>query len=248
MTESRNIFLLNLLLCVAIVVVLAVALARRQELPVQVPPTEQAAISDVHPVVTQTPSDEDWGDTAAMDAEIAVLRDEIAGLKEKIADEDRRRKEFDESNHLKFQEFWEKVRKLQAEQMNSSPPIYLTFDELVEQREKNNAIYERIAEQILLDAQERMEARQVLRDCLSDAELDDQQRLKALAYLDELDEFDRNLSIQNFHPEELPNNLEIFMLLRDKAFADQPQITLENLTHAIRHPVSFVVTEGKEVP
>ena len=248
MNESRNIFLLNLLLCVAIVVVLAVALARRQALPVQVLPTERAAISDVRPPVTPAPSDDDLGDTAAMDAEIAVLRDEIAGLKEKIADEDRRRQEYEEANRQKFQIFMKKWREQQQAARLDSKPISLAFGELVEKREEFPAIYERIAEQILLDAQERMEARQVLRDCLSDAELDDQQRIKVLEYLDELDEFDRNLSIQTFHPEELPNNLEIFVLLRDKAFADQPQITLENLTHAIRHPVSFVVTEGKEVP
>lgn len=239
MTESRNIFIVNILLCLAIVAVLAVALACRQTLPTPSLSTERSNISEARPAVTPKPSVDDGDGTAAIDAEIATLRDEIAGLKEKIADEDCRRKEFEESNHLKFQEFMEQVRKLQAEQMNSSPPIYLTFDELVEQREKNNAIYERIAEQILLDAQERIEARQVLRDCLSNAELDEQQRIKVLAYLDELDEFDRNLSIQNFHPEELPNNLEIFVLLREKAFANQPKITLENLTGAILNPMFF---------
>ena len=141
-----------------------------------------------------------------------------------------------------------KRREQQQAARLDSKPISLAFGELVEKREEFPAIYERIAEQILLDAQERIEARQVLRDCLSEAELDDQQRIKVLEYLDELDEFDRNLSIQNFHPEELPNNLEICVLLREKAFANQPQITLENLTHAIRHPVPFIVTEGAKEP
>ncbi len=239
MTKSRNIFVLNLLLCVAIVAVVAVALARRHAPPVQVPPTEQAAISDVHPAVIPKSSVEDWDDTATLDAESAALRDEIAGLKGKIADEDRHRKEIEEANYQKFQTFLKKVREQQQAAQMDSPPISLAFDDLVEKREEFPDIYERIAEQILLDAQERIEARQVLRDCLSEAELDEQQRIKVLAYLDELDEFDRNLSIQNFHPEELPNNLEIFVLLREKAFANQPKITLENLTGAILNPMFF---------
>ena len=250
MTESRNIFVLNLLLCVAIVVVLAVALARRQTRPTPSLSTERSNISEARPAVTPKPSVDDGDGTAAMDAEIATLRDEIAELKAKIAEEDSRRKEFEESNHQKFQEFMAKARKLQTEQMDSFPPNSLTFDELVEQRDKYPAIYERIAEQILLDAQERIEARQVIRDRLSEAELDDQQRLKVLEYLDELDEFDRNLSIQNFHSKEqqLPNNLEIFVLLREKAFAGQPQVTLGDLTGAILNPVSFDFTEGAKAP
>ncbi|MBR4124668.1 MAG: hypothetical protein IKR13_00560 [Victivallales bacterium] len=240
MEESRNIFVLNLLLCVTIVAVLAVALARRQSWTPSQQLQENTPTPEALPDITlmQSSSEPEYG-VAVMDEETAALRDEIAELKAKIAEEDSRRKEFEESNQQKFQEFMAKARKLQIEQMNSSPPLSLTFDELVEKREEFPDIYERIAEQILLDAQERIEARQVLRDCLSNAELDEQQRIKVLAYLDELDEFDRNLSIQNFHPEELPNNLEIFVLLREKAFANQPKITLENLTGAILNPMFF---------
>lgn len=251
MTESRNIFVLNLLLCVAIVVVLAVALARRQSWTPSQQLLENTATPEALPDITLIPSssEPEYG-AAAMDVETAALRDEIAELKAKIAEEDSRRKEFEESNQQKFQEFMAKARKLQTAQMDSSPPISLTFDEMVEQRDKYPAIYEIIAEKILLDAQERIEARQVIRDRLSEAELDDQQRLKVLEYLDELDEFDRNLSIQNFHSKEqqLPNNLEIFVLLREKAFAGQPKVTLENLTHAILNPVSFDFTEGAKAP
>lgn len=239
MTESRNIFILNILLCVAIIAVLAVVWVRHQALPVPSLSTVRSATSEARPAITPMPSVDDGDNTAAVDAEIAALRDEIAGLKGKIADEDRHRKEIEEANYQKFQTFLKKVREQQQAAQMDSPPISLAFDDLVEKREEFPDIYERIAEQILLDAQERIEARQVIRDRLPEAELDEQQRIKVLAYLDELDEFDRNLSIQNFHPEELPNNLEIFVLLREKAFANQPKITLENLTGAILNPMFF---------
>ena len=129
MTESRNIFILNILLCVAIVAVLAVALACRQTLPTPSLSTERSNISEARPAVTPKPSVDDGDGTAAMDAEIATLRDEIAELREMIAEEDSKRLAAEAELNQKISSVMQMAN--QRRQADSTPPVRLTLEEQI---------------------------------------------------------------------------------------------------------------------
>ena len=246
MTDSRNIFMLNILLCVAIVAVLAVALARRQAPPVQVPPTEQAAISDVHPAVIPKSSVEDWDDTATLDAEIAALRDEIAELREKIAEEDSKRLAAEAEMSQKANAAMQLVN--QRRQAASTSPVRLTLEELLARQTEFPQAYENVSKQIRLEAEERILARQIIREHLDETTLTDEQLGKVHTFLDKLDAFDRKLSIQNYHPDDFPGDSEQCRMLITNAFAEVPKITLPKLTNTVNYHHLFFFPKEQTTP
>ncbi|MBQ4480849.1 MAG: hypothetical protein II943_09440 [Victivallales bacterium] len=246
MTKSRNIFVLNLLLCVAIVAVVAVALARRHAPPVQVPPTEQAAISDVHPAVIPKSSVEDWDDTATLDAEIAALRDEIAELREMIAEEDSKRLAAEAELNQKISSVMQMAN--QRRQADSTPPVRLTLEELLERQTEFPRAYENVSKQIRLEAEERILARQIIREHLDETTLTEEQLGKVHTFLDQLDIFDCKLSIQNYHPEDFPDDSEQCRMLIANAFAEVPKITLPKLINTVNYHHLFFFPKEQTTP
>ena len=246
MTESRNIFILNILLCVAIVAVLAVALARRQTRPTPSLSTERSNISEARPAVTPKPSVDDGDGTAAMDAEIATLRDEIAELREMIAEEDSKRLAAEAELNQKISSVMQMAN--QRRQADSTPPVRLTLEELLERQTEFPRAYENVSKQIRLEAEERILARQIIREHLDETTLTEEQLGKVRTFLDQLDAFDRKLSIQNYHPEDFPGDPEQCGLLIENAFAEVPKITLPKLTNAVNYHRLFFFSKEQTTP
>ena len=246
MTESRNIFVLNLLLCVAIVVVLAVALARRQTRPTPSLSTERSNISEARPAVTPKPSVDDGDGTAAMDAEIATLRDEIAELREMIAEEDSKRLAAEAELNQKISSVMQMAN--QRRQADSTPPVRLTLEELLERQTEFPRAYENVSKQIRLDAEERILARQIIREHLDETTLTEEQLGKVHTFLDQLDIFDCKLSIQNYHPEDFPDDSEQCRMLIANAFAEVPKITLPKLTDTVNYHHLFFFPKEQTTP
>ena len=246
MTESRNIFVLNLLLCVAIVVVLAVALARRQTRPTPSLSTERSNISEARPAVTPKPSVDDGDGTAAMDAEIATLRDEIAELREMIAEEDSKRLAAEAELNQKISSVMQMAN--QRRQADSTPPVRLTLEELLERQTEFPRAYENVSKQIRLEAEERILARQIIREHLDETTLTEEQLGKVHTFLDQLDIFDCKLSIQNYHPEDFPDDSEQCRMLIANAFAEVPKITLPKLTNTVNYHHLFFFPKEQTTP
>ena len=78
--------------------------------------------------------------------------------------------------------------------------------------------------------------------------LTEEQLGKVRTFLDQLDAFDRKLSIQNYHPEDFPGDPEQCGLLIENAFAEVPKITLPKLTNAVNYHRLFFFSKEQTTP
>ena len=188
--QKRIVLTINLLLCAAIAVALALLARRLRDVPPE-PPASPGAVPSSPQVTPNVPPVSD----KAMSHEVTALREEIKAIKDDSREESRRlheRRLTEASATEAMREEWE-----QEWQSKS-----LTYAELAEAQDSFPDIYRRIKTRWLEEARKRMEARQCIREHLDTLALDAFQKRRILEYFAHLDEFDRNVTLREYDSEE----------------------------------------------
>ena len=188
---KRAILAVNLVLCVAIAVALALLARRLRDVPPE-PPASPGTVPSLPQVL---PEASPVSDKATVPREVTALREEIRAIRDDSREESRRLHERRSAEAAATQALREE---LEREWQSKS----LTYAELAEAQDSFPDVHRRIETRWLDEARKRMEARQCIRDHLDALALEASQKRRILEYFAQLDEFDRNVTLREYGMEE----------------------------------------------